>query len=168
MPPPSQPEPAHRQHQRLEERLSKCIRFIKSTEGGGFKTFGDFMIKLFTELPTDSSSGHDSAYQTVLQTTRAFLKWNPLKGLLDKVFSHTEMMARDENTQGIDPSYCVSPGLPALEGMVLLLQYRCNLSHINMEVMTQATIQPIQLAVEYSCVGPCHSSLKKLTRRLKS
>lgn len=120
MPPPPQPAPAHRQHQRLTDRLAKCIQYVKSPDGGGFKTFSDFMAGLFTELPTDSSTANDRAYQSVTQTVRAFLSWNPLKGFLNKISSHALMTANDGNTQGIVPFYCISPGLPTPEGMVLL------------------------------------------------
>ena len=84
--------------------------------------FGDFMINLFTDLPTDSSSGTDSAYQTVTQTVRAFLSWNPLTRFLNKISSHAVMAVNDGNMQGIVPPYCVSPGLSVLGGMIIPLQ----------------------------------------------
>ena len=117
---PSQPVQAHQTHKRLTDRLASCIHYIKSPEGGGFKTFGEFMTKVFTELPTDSSSANDGAYQTVSQTSRAFLSWSTLKGFLDKISSHASMTAGGGNVQGIVPSYCVSPGLSGAEGMMLL------------------------------------------------
>ena len=101
------------------EKLANCIRFIKSSDGG-FKTFGDFMAGLFAEFPTDQSSGTDAAYQTATQTVRTFLKWNPLKGILDKISSH-HLMVKDENTKGIVPSYCISPGISTSDGMISLL-----------------------------------------------
>ena len=143
MVPPPQSEPVHRRHLRPAEKLSQCIKYIKSQDGGRFRTFGDFMTGLFTELPTDSLSANDGAYQTVTQTVLTFLKWNPLSSFLDKLSSHTAMKANDENTQGIVPFYCVSPGLPASEGMVLLLHYQCSSSHISMEVMAWVTTQLI-------------------------
>lgn len=167
MAPPPQSELVHRRHQQPAEKLSQCIKYIKSPDGGGFRTFGDFMAGLFTELPTDSSSANDSAYQTIRQTVRTFLKWNPLKGFLDKLSSHTAMTENDKNTQGIVPFYCVSPGLPVSEGMVLLLHYQCSSSHICMEVMAWMTTQLIQLAVESFCAGHYSLSWKKLTRRLR-
>ena len=114
--------PAHRKHQRVEDKLAKCIQYIKDSNGGGFKSFGDFMISLFTDLPTDSSSGTDSAYQTVTQTVRAFLSWNPLTRFLNKISSHAVMAVNDGNMQGIVPPYCVSPGLSVLGGMIIPLQ----------------------------------------------
>jgi len=82
------------------------------------------MTGLFTEFPTDDLSAKDSSYQTVTQTVRSFLKWNPLKGFLDNLSSHAVMMKKDENTKGIAPFYCISPELSTLEGMVSLLQYK--------------------------------------------
>lgn len=117
---PPQPVQAHRTHKRPVDRLANCIRYIKSPDGGGFKTFGEFVTKLFTELPTDGLSANDGAYQTVSQTVRAFLSWNPLRGFLDKISSHPKMTANDGNVQQIVPSYCISPGLPVPEGMILL------------------------------------------------
>ena len=136
MPPLPQPEPSHRRHQRLADKLSKCIHYIKTD--GGFKAFSDFMTGLFTELPTDGSSATDSAYQTVTQTVRAFLKWGPLKGFLDKVSSHP-LMAEGGNTRGTVPFYSVSPvlspGVPTSEGAMLSLSYQYSLSNLNMEAM---------------------------------
>jgi len=126
MQPLPQPGPAHRKHKTLASKLSDCIHYIKSPEGGGFKTFGDFMTGLFTGLPTDGSSSSSSEYQTVIQTVRAFLSWNPLKGFLDKVSSHAVMTTSDGDTQGIVPFYCISPGLPTPEGMVFLLCWGCS------------------------------------------
>lgn len=114
-----QPEPAHRKHQRLLEKLSKCIKYIKAPEGGGFKTFGEFISGLFATLPPDPDAT-DSERQTVLQTTKAFLKWKPLMGLLKNISLHP-LMVRDENTQGIVPPHCISPRVAPLEGMALLL-----------------------------------------------
>ena len=110
----------HRSHKRPIDRLASCIHYIKSPDGGGFKTFGEFATKLFTEFPTNGSSANDGAYQTVSQTVRTFLSWNPLKGFLDKISSHATMTADGGNVQQIIPSYCVSPGLPAPKGMILL------------------------------------------------
>jgi hypothetical protein len=116
MPPPLQPEPTQLKSQQQVEKLSKCIQYIKSSEGGAFKTFGLFMNGLFTELPVDGSSTNIGAQQTVRQTVRSFLTWNPLKAFLDKVSSHPVMKVEDGNTEGIVPSYSVSPGLPAVRG----------------------------------------------------
>ena len=119
MPPSTQPESSHRRHQQPVDKLSKCIQYIKSPDGGGFKTFGDFMTGLFTEHPTNPLSTTDSAYQTVTQTVRTFLKWGPLKGFLDKVSSHTQMV-RDGGTEGVVPPYCIGPGVATPESMFLL------------------------------------------------
>lgn len=64
----------------------------------------------------------DGERQTITQTVKAFLKWNPLKDLLDKISSHP-LMVKDENTQGMVPPYCISPGVSPMEGVALLLWY---------------------------------------------
>jgi len=120
MHPSSQPGPSHRKHQRPAERFSKCIKYIKSSDGSGFRSFAEFVTGLFTEFPTDRSSGTDSDHQTVTQTVKAFLKWTPLNAFFDKVSLHS-LMAKGENTQGIVPSHCISPGIPLSDGMAPLL-----------------------------------------------
>jgi len=116
----SQPEPSHRKHKRPLEQLSKSIHYIKASDGGGFKSFGDFISALFAPPPTDPDAT-DGERQTVLQTVKAFLKWIPLYGLLKNISSHP-LMVRDENTRGMVPPHCISPKVPLLEGTALLLQ----------------------------------------------
>ena len=113
---PPEPGSARRKTQRLVDKLSKCIQYIKSPDGGGFRSFGDFLIQMFTELPSDGSSANDRAHQTVKQTVRAFLSYKPLKSFLDGISSHPVMMTRDKNTEGIVPYYSVSPGLSTSDG----------------------------------------------------
>ena len=121
LPHPSQPEPAHRQHQRrLVDKLTSCLQSIKAPgdSGGGFRSFGDFITGLFGKLQTDASSASDGAYQTVNQTARAFLKSNSLKTFLDNLSSHPAMITRDANLQGVVPNYSVSPALPVSQGTI--------------------------------------------------
>jgi hypothetical protein len=113
-----QPDPALRRHQRIVDKLSKCIQYIKQSEGGGFKSFGDFMLGLFSELPTNELSANDSAYQTVKQTAHAFLKSNPFTVFLEKISSHPAMVAKDTVVKGGVPGYSISPGLPTSNGVV--------------------------------------------------
>ena len=82
------------------------------------------MIGLFAELPSNRSDATDGERQTITQNVRAFLKWNPLRGFLDAISSHS-MMVKDKNTQGMVPPHCISPGIPSLESMAPLLWDMC-------------------------------------------
>lgn len=81
------------------------------------------MSALFAPPPDWDAT--DGEHQTIVQTFKAFLKWNPLKGFLENISSHP-LMVRDKNTQGMVPPHCISPRVPQLEGMALLLWDWCN------------------------------------------